>query len=120
MLVGFVLCMFIVLRRKEAYDQCTRTCSSIREASKELLNLVPPDSLAACSTRTAISKARLLEPHIIKLEGYLFEQNRSLLSFDKIREVLCASAPLFSDLQKAEQELVELTTNEQRKKRRLI
>ncbi len=61
-----------VVKAQEAYDCCTRTVSSIIEASTELLTLVQPDSLAASCTRTAVSKARKLEPYISQLENVLF------------------------------------------------
>ncbi len=72
---------------KEAYDECTRTTSSIRNASKELLDLVPSDSLAAGSTRLAISKARQLEPSVGALERFLFEMPAALVDPDEIKKV---------------------------------
>ena len=76
-----------VLKAQEAYDCCTRTVSSIREASKELLTLVQPDSLAASCTRTAVSKARKLEPYISQLEGVLFSSgSEHQMSCEDIRK----------------------------------
>ena len=76
-----------LLRVQEAYDSCTRTCGSIRECSKTLLGLVPPDSLAATSTRTAITRARSLEPFSVQLEKFLFESDKSCLNIEAIKKV---------------------------------
>ena len=49
-----------------------------------------PDSLAATSTRTAVAKARKLEPFIGQLEAFLFVESPGgcIASFEDVRKVI--------------------------------
>lgn len=91
---GKVLEDAAVARAQQAYDQCTRTMSSIRTASRELLLLVPADSLQASSTRECLMKARSMEPHSARLEQILFDSDHD---HEKIRSILQAAAPVYQD-----------------------
>ncbi len=105
-------------RAQEAYDSCTSTMGSIRTASKQLLSLVETNSLQANNTRQCLQKARLMEPFSAKLGAVLFETNRSNLSCSHIRQVLQEAAPVFMDLLKSEQELVQLVIDETKRKKK--
>ncbi len=73
-------------RVQEAYDTCTRTMSSIRDASRQLLLLVPPGSLQASATKACVVQAREMEPHSAKLEDILFGDMKMDVAY--IRKVL--------------------------------
>lgn len=77
----------IAMRRlQEAYDCCTRTTSSIRSSSRDLLSLVASNSIAAASTKMAVVKARALEPYVGTLENLLFTEAK-MVSIAQVKEV---------------------------------
>ena len=103
-------------RAQEAYDSCTRTMSSIRTASRELLLLVPPGSLQASATKACVVQAREMEPHSAKLEDILFAEIKC--DIHQIEKILQEAAPVYIKLAQSEQELVEITQNEMKKAKR--
>ena len=108
-------------RLQEAYDECTRTCTSIRSASKRLLSIVDATSLSANQTRTCVIKARQMEPHLMKFESVLFETEKAVVDAVHVRQILKDAAQPNSDLWKSEQELVRLTINAERdNKKRML
>ena len=79
-------------RVQEAYDTCTRTMSSIRDASRQLLLLVAPGSLQASATKACVVQASQMEPWTEKLEGILFGEVKFDVAY--IKKVLRPSDPL--------------------------
>ena len=102
-------------RLQEAYDNCTRVGSSIRMSSQKLFTLVSPTSLQAQAPKACLQSARRLEPFCAKMESILFSSEETSAKPDDIRSLLCDAAPLYKEVENAEQHLVQVVLDEEKK-----
>ena len=100
---------------QEAYDNCTRVGASIRMSSQKLFTLVSPTSLQAQAPKACLQAARRLEPYCARMESILFSSEQTHAKPDDIRLLLCEAAPLYKEVENAEQHLVQIVLDEEKK-----
>ena len=86
---------------QDAYDTCTKLCSSLASMSSGLMKWLPPSSIYTDGCRVALERLKVMWPHADKFEALLFAPQQDNVSVSTIKEVLKASAGDFKSLEVA-------------------